>query len=80
MEGGTFKRFNKTLFCLWRRIYFGHLTKRVRSRFGGRSPPIVNFFGFAWKRAEGLFCCAPPGATFFAVLAAGAVLRGFVRN
>lgn len=32
--GGIFKRFCKTAFCLWTRMYFGHLTKRAKSRFG----------------------------------------------
>ena len=30
--GGTFKRFNKMLRWRWTRMYWGHLTKRVRSR------------------------------------------------
>lgn len=32
--GGTFKRFWSTAFCRWIRMYFGHFTKRDRSRFG----------------------------------------------
>eukprot|EP00444_Apocalathium_aciculiferum_P044371 CAMPEP_0183542820 /NCGR_PEP_ID=MMETSP0371-20130417/42627_1 /TAXON_ID=268820 /ORGANISM="Peridinium aciculiferum, Strain PAER-2" /LENGTH=84 /DNA_ID=CAMNT_0025744153 /DNA_START=22 /DNA_END=276 /DNA_ORIENTATION=+ len=32
-------------FMRWRRTYFGHLTKRVRSRFGWISPPNRKFLG-----------------------------------
>ena len=39
MAGGTFSRWYSTCFCRWRRMYLGHFTKRVRSRFGWILPP-----------------------------------------
>jgi hypothetical protein len=36
----TLRRWLRITFCLWRRTYSGHLTKRVRSRLGARSPPV----------------------------------------
>lgn len=49
MVPGTFSLFKRTDFCLWRRMYFGHLTKRVRSRFGKMFPPMLKFLGFFSK-------------------------------
>ncbi len=37
--GGTFRRWFSTLRCRCRRTYFGHLTKRCRSDFGGGAAP-----------------------------------------
>lgn len=34
MEGGTFRRWLRMTFWRWRRTYWGHLTKRVRSVVG----------------------------------------------
>mmetsp|Transcript_99466 Transcript_99466/g.257074 ORF Transcript_99466/g.257074 Transcript_99466/m.257074 type:complete len:217 (+) Transcript_99466:124-774(+) len=38
--GGTFRRMSMIFFMRWRRTYFGHLMKRVRSLFGWMSPPM----------------------------------------
>lgn len=40
-------------FCRCSRTYSGHLTNRVRSALGGRSPPMPNDLGFFSKRG---FC------------------------
>jgi hypothetical protein len=39
MAGGTLRRWCRMTFCLWRRTYSGHLTKRVRSVWGRMSWP-----------------------------------------
>lgn len=49
--GGNYQSCNVRLeneivpFCLCKRTYSGHLTKRVRSPFGRASPPIPNDLG-----------------------------------
>ena len=40
--GGMRRRLSSTAFWRCRRTYLGHLTKRVRSRFGWMSPPANN--------------------------------------
>ena len=50
MVGGTLSLYMRILFCLWIRMYFGHLTKRVRSLFGWMSPPILKFLVLFLKR------------------------------
>jgi len=57
--GGTFNLFWRTRFCLWRRMYFGHLTNRVTSRRGGRSLPMLKFRGFFSKRLDLTGSCFP---------------------
>jgi hypothetical protein len=37
-------------FCLWSLTYSGHLTNRVKSALGGKSPPIPNDLDFFSKR------------------------------
>ena len=39
MAGGTLRHWCRMTFCLWRRTYSGHLTKRVRSVWGRMSWP-----------------------------------------
>mmetsp|Transcript_16059 Transcript_16059/g.41632 ORF Transcript_16059/g.41632 Transcript_16059/m.41632 type:complete len:232 (-) Transcript_16059:44-739(-) len=58
MAGGTLSRFMSTAFCRCSRTYFGHLTKRPRSRFPGISPPMPKVRFFGWKRL------APCGSSF----------------
>lgn len=43
--GGTFSLFIRILFCLWTRMYLGHLTNLVRSLFGWTDLPTPNFLG-----------------------------------
>ena len=40
MAGGTLRCWCRMTFCLWRRTYSGHLTKRVRSVWGQMSCPV----------------------------------------
>mmetsp|Transcript_49245 Transcript_49245/g.139046 ORF Transcript_49245/g.139046 Transcript_49245/m.139046 type:complete len:264 (-) Transcript_49245:13-804(-) len=64
MEGGTLRRMSRIRFMRCRRMHFGHLTNRVRSRFGWMSPPRRKFFGAFWKRGLSLtfFLLSPRGA------------------
>lgn len=48
--GGTFNLCLRILLFLWIWTVFGHLTKRVRSLFGGNAPPIPNCLGRFSKR------------------------------
>jgi hypothetical protein len=48
--GGTLSLFMRILFCLWTRMYLGHLTNLVRSLFGWMALPIPNFLGVLSKR------------------------------
>merc|ERR550532_1579849 len=43
--GGILRRISMMRFFLCSWMYLGHLTKRVRSRFGWTSPPIRKFLG-----------------------------------
>merc|ERR1719188_1354694 len=45
MAGGILRRNNIIFFIRCNRMYFGHFTKRVRSRFGWMVPPMLKFFG-----------------------------------
>lgn len=47
--GGTLSLFNRILFCLYKRMYFGHLTHLVTSLLGLTSPPIRMFLGLDSK-------------------------------
>jgi len=49
----TFNRWWRMTFCRWSRTYSGHLTNRVKSALGGRSPPMPNDLGLFSKRG---FC------------------------
>jgi len=72
--GGTFSLFMRILFCLWTRMYLGHLTNLVKSLFGWTALPTVNFLGVLSNRPLfWTFFLAPPlevpvflvvGATF----------------
>ena len=44
-KNNTLRRRSSTRFCLWRVMYLGQRTKRLTSRFGGRSFPTEKFFG-----------------------------------
>lgn len=72
MVGGTFSLTIRILFCLWIRMYLGHLTKRVRSFLGWMSPPILKLRALFLKR-ELLPAEAPaeaaPTTTFFPLTA-----------
>merc|ERR1711907_285646 len=47
IAGGILIRFRSVILLRWRRTYFGHFTKRVRSRLPGRtSPPMEKVRGF----------------------------------
>mmetsp|Transcript_27886 Transcript_27886/g.37246 ORF Transcript_27886/g.37246 Transcript_27886/m.37246 type:complete len:207 (+) Transcript_27886:354-974(+) len=73
IAGGTFSLWSRIFFCLWKRTFLGHLTKRERSRPVPRtSPPIRRFLGLAEKR--GLATAAALG---FAVVFA---LAGILEN
>ena len=62
--GGTFILSIRILRCLWRRMYLGQRTKRVKSRFGGILP-IPHVFGrfsnketaFSFFFPFSPFCC-----------------------
>merc|ERR1740130_2579757 len=54
MAGGTFRRMSMIILAFCKRTYFGHFTKRVRSRFGWMSPPKRKLLGAFSKR--GFFC------------------------
>ena len=52
IEGGTLRRWYSTALCLCSRMYFGHLTKRLKSRFGWISPPLnrnIEIGCHSWK-------------------------------
>lgn len=69
--GGTFNLCNKTFFCLCKRIYLGHLTKRVKSLpLGKTSLPILKFFGRAGNKGS-VFLTGATVSTFFVVLETG---------
>jgi hypothetical protein len=68
--GGTLSLFIRILFCLWRRMYLGHLTNLVRSLVGWMDLPTPNFLGVTSKRPL-LWTCfffpapAPAAPVFF---------------
>lgn len=68
--GGTFSLFMRILFCLWTRMYLGHLTNLVRSLFGWMALPTPNFLGVLSNRPF-LWTCfflpAPAAPVFFFV-------------
>merc|ERR1712226_1054288 len=71
IAGGILMRLRSVILLRCRRTYFGHLTKRVRSRFLGRmSPPMekVLFFATTAERGNAILGAAPPLATFFTIL------------
>jgi hypothetical protein len=45
MAGGTLIRVKRILFCLWKVMYFGHLTNRVRLRVGWMLLPTLKLRG-----------------------------------
>merc|ERR1719203_1947730 len=45
MAGGIFRRISMIFFMRCNRMYLGHRTKRVKSRFGWMSPPRRKFLG-----------------------------------
>ena len=69
--GGTFNLVWRTAFCLWRRMYFGQRTNRLKSLLGWISCPIPKFRGrFSNKGFTTLFCsgfltASGAAATFF---------------
>ena len=70
-KNNTLRRRSSTRFCLWRVMYFGQRTKRLTSRFGGRSFPTEKFFGRDTRRgflSDSCLVCF-----FTAVLAFGIV-------
>ena len=52
---GTLSLVNKIRFCLWKVMYFGHLTNLVRFLLGWMSLPSLKFFGLFSKRGLALF-------------------------
>lgn len=71
MVGGTLRRLYKIACCRCNRMYFGHLTKCVKSRFGWMSWPMPKFFGR--RRRSGLGA-RRAAEDFFAESAAGGPL------
>ena len=69
--GGIFKRVWRTAFCLCKRTYLGHLTKRLKSRLGWICWPIWKLRGRATKRGfltlltSGFLTAKGAAATFF---------------
>mmetsp|Transcript_74199 Transcript_74199/g.164091 ORF Transcript_74199/g.164091 Transcript_74199/m.164091 type:complete len:271 (-) Transcript_74199:22-834(-) len=54
IAGGIFRRMSMIFFMRCKRTYLGHLTKRVRSRFGWMAPPRRKLRGVFSK--SGFFC------------------------
>ena len=50
MVGGTLSLLRRILFCLWSKMYLGHLTNLVKSLLGWMSPPTLKFLGLDSKR------------------------------
>ena len=69
--GGIFKRVWRTVFCLCKRMYLGHLTNRLKSRLGWMACPISKLRGLATKSGfftlltSGFFTARGAAATFF---------------
>ena len=69
--GGIFNLVWRTAFCLWRRMYFGHRTKRLKSRLGWISWPIPKLRGrfsnrgFTTRFTSGFLTARGAAATFF---------------
>ena len=69
--GGTFNLVWRTAFCLWRRMYFGQRTNRLKSLLGWMSWPIPKLRGrFSNNGLTTLFCSGfltarGAAATFF---------------
>ena len=69
--GGIFKRVWRTVFCLCKRMYLGHLTNRLKSRLGWMDCPISKLRGLATKSGfftlltSGFFTARGAAATFF---------------
>merc|ERR1711918_170506 len=66
IAGGILMRLSRVILARWRRTYLGHLTKRVRSRFGMMAPPMENVRGFFSTAERGNSTLgADPLDTFF---------------
>merc|ERR1712072_549164 len=70
IAGGILMRLRSVILERWMRTYLGHLTKRVRSRFPGRtSPPMPKVRGFFSTALRGNSTLgADPLVTFFTIV------------
>merc|ERR1712096_163721 len=70
IAGGILMRLRSVILERWMRTYLGHLTKRVRSRFPGRtSPPMLYVRGFFSTALRGNSTLgADPLVTFFTIV------------